>query len=192
MTHCEIRSAPGLHPALAARFSPARFREDVTLSAAHVRTLLEAARRAPSAGNSQPWRFVIGLRGGSVHDRIISHLARSSSAWAPAASAIVVNIAQVGIEDSPDWEYSEFALYDVGQAVAHMSIQGLSMGLDSHQFRAFDREAVTLEFGVPAHFLVVSMTAFGIADHAAGEIASPGTSRERRDVDDLVWARDPG
>lgn len=190
MTQCEIPTAPGLHPALAARFSPVRFRDDVSLSSAHVDTLLEAARRAPSAGNSQPWHFIIGLRGGPVHQRIVDHLARSSSAWAPAACAIVINIAEVGIEDAPGWEYSEFSLYDLGQAVAHMSIQGLSMGLDSHQFRAFDREAVTVEFGIPEHFHAVSMTAFGIADHAAGEIPSPGTTRERRGVEEIVWAHD--
>lgn len=190
MPQCENSSAPELHPALAARFSPVRFRDDVTMTQAHVTALLEAARRAPSAGNSQPWRFIVGLRGGPVHHRIVGHLARSSSVWAPAASAIVVNIAEVGIEDAPGWEYSEFSLFDLGQAVAHMSIQGLSTGLDSHQFRAFDRDAIAQEFAIPSHLLAVSMTAFGVADHEPGEIPSPGTTRERRDIDDIVWARD--
>ncbi len=104
----------------------------------------------------------------------------------------MVNLAQVGVEGVPKWESSEFAVYDLGQAVAHMSIQGLTMGLDTHQFRAFDRDAVVAEFDVPEHFQVVSTTAFGVADQAPGEIPSPGTTRERHQPDDITWASDPG
>lgn len=46
---------------------------------------------------------------------------------APSASLLVVNLAHVEVEDAPGWEYSEFARYDLGQAVAHMTIQGLSV-----------------------------------------------------------------
>ncbi|WP_229123203.1 nitroreductase family protein [Enemella evansiae] len=38
------------------------------MSDAEVDVLLEAARRAPSAGNSQPWSFIIGRRGDAIHD----------------------------------------------------------------------------------------------------------------------------
>ena len=192
MAQCEVPLEPRVHPTLAGRFSPVRFRSDVSLSRAHVDTLLAAAGRAPSAGNSQPWRFVVGLRGGEVHGRIVRHLARSSSAWAPGASLVVVNLAQVGVEGAPGWAHSEFAVYDLGQAVAHMSIQGLTMGLDAHQFRAFDRDAVVAEFDVPEHFEVVSMTAVGVADHAPDEIPAPGTSRDRHGLADIVWASDVG
>lgn len=187
MTSCTIPDLPELHPMLAHRFSPVRFREDAVVERAHVETMLEAARRAPSAGNSQPWRFVVGVRGDDVHERIVRHLARSSGAWAPAASAIVVNLAVVGIEGAPGWEYSEFATYDLGQAVAHMCVQALTIGLDSHQFRAFDREGVAAELAVPPHLEVVSMTAFGVADHRPGEIPSPGTSRDRLALEEIVW-----
>ena len=48
--------------------------------------------------------------------------------WAPGASLIVVNVAHVFVEETDGWEYSEFSRYDLGQAVAHMTIQGLAMG----------------------------------------------------------------
>ncbi len=70
-----------------------------------------------------------------------------------------------------------------------MTVQGLSIGLDAHQFRAFDRQAIEAEFAVPAHWEATSMTAFGVADHLPGEIRAAGTSRERADRDDIVWAR---
>jgi len=83
----------------------------------------------------------------------------------------------------------------MGQAVAHMTIQGLSIGLHSHQFRAFDRAAVAHEFDVPPHWEVTSMTAFGTAAHPPETPAFPGTSRERATVDEIVWpprGRDSG
>lgn len=107
--------------------------------------------------------------------------------WAPSASLLVVNIAHVLVEGTEEWEYSEFSRYDLGQAVAHMTVQGLSIGFDAHQFRAFDREAVATEFAVPLHWEVTSMTAFGVADHAPGEIVSAGTSRDRAALEDIIW-----
>ena len=190
MATCSVPAAPGVHPALAGRFSPVGFDPEFAVGAVHVDALLQAARLAPSAGNSQPWMFVVARRGDSIHQRIVPHLARSSSTWAPDASLLIVNCAHILVEGTEDWEYSEFAQYDLGQAVAHMTVQGLHLGLDAHQFRAFDREALTDEFRIPPHWKVTSMTAFGRATHAAGEISTPGTSRERAGLDEITWARD--
>jgi nitroreductase len=165
-----------------------RFDEHHRPDSITIDTILNAARRAPSAGNSQPWRFIVGQREDSVHQRLTKHLARSSSAWAPGASFLVANLAQVRVEGS-DLEYSEFAHYDLGQATAHMTFQAHALGLFAHQFRAFDRDAMAREFSVPAHFEVVSMTAFGVAAHTIDEVVGSGTSRDRFDLDEIVLAR---
>lgn len=83
------------------------------MSAAEVGLLLEAARWAPSAGNSQPWAFIVGRRGDDIHRRLVHHLAGSSARWAPTASLLVANPSHWLVEDT-DWDYSEFALYDLG------------------------------------------------------------------------------
>lgn len=189
MDRCEIDDEPVLHRALADRFSPTVFDPRAAVTPSQLDTLLEAARRAPSTGNSQPWSFIVGRRHDGVHDRVVPHLARSSARWAPAASLLVVNLARVRVEDTDDLEYSEFSRYDLGQAVAYMTVQGLSLGLDAHQFRAFDRAGVADEFDVPPHWEVTSMTAFGVAAHAADVPSGPGTSRERASLDAITWAR---
>lgn len=189
MALCEVPAVPELHRVLAERFSPILFDANEAVTRAQIDVLLEAARQAPSAGNSQPWKFIVGRRGDATHARIVSHLARSSSQWAPSASLLVVNLAHIHVEGTRDWEYSEFSRYDLGQAVAHMTIQGLAIGLDAHQFRAFDREAVAAEFAIPPHYEVTSMTAFGIAAHSAGDVQGPGTSRERASLEQITWAR---
>ncbi len=187
MSVCDVPVVPVVHPALLNRHSPVRFDRDAVVSDIAIDTILDAARLAPSAGNSQPWAFIVGRRGDGVHGRIVRHLAASSALWAPDASAIVVNVARVLVEGT-DWEFSEFSRYDLGQAVAHMTLQARAIGLDAHQFRAFDRDAVAGEFGVPREWEVTSMTAFGTAAHPAGEVA--GVSRERRTRDDVTWARE--
>lgn len=47
----------------AQRLRPMRFRLDDEVTQSAVDSLLHAARLTPSAGNSQPWRFIIGCRG---------------------------------------------------------------------------------------------------------------------------------
>ena len=63
-----------LHPLLAGRWSPARFDPSHVAGEDEVTVLLEAARWAPSAGNSQPWAFIVGRRGDGTHARLVAHM----------------------------------------------------------------------------------------------------------------------
>jgi nitroreductase len=181
------RPDPTLHPLLAGRWSPTTFDASAAIDPEEVQVLLEAARWAPSAGNSQPWAFVVGRRDDEVHRRLVPHLARSAATWAPTAGLLIANLAHRYVEGT-DWEYSEFALYDLGQAVAHMTVQALALGLHVRQFRAFDREGIAAEFAVPGHWEVTTMSAIGRPANAPTLRTSPvglPTSRERRS--DLRW-----
>ncbi|MBO0855673.1 MAG: nitroreductase family protein [Nocardia sp.] len=188
VAQCEIAVEPAVHPALAARFSPVSFDRDAVVSDAQVDVLLDAARLTPSAGNSQPWMFVVGRRGDATHARIARHLAPSSARWALDASVLVVNLAHILVEGTT-WEYSEFARYDLGQAVVHMTIQGLALGVSAHQFRAFDRDGLAREFAVPAEWEVTSTTALGVPARVADDSPNSGTDRSRRSRADVTWAR---
>lgn len=179
---------PELHSFVMERFSPMRFDPAHVVSDAQVDLMIDAARRAPSAGNSQPWAFIVGRRGDGIHRRLLPHLARSSSAWAPSASVLVANLAHRFVEGT-SFEYSEFAHYDLGQAVAHLTFQAHSLGLFAHQFRAFDRGAIQREFEVPDHWEVTSMVAVGRASDEARDLTGPGTSRERLSRAAVTWAR---
>jgi nitroreductase len=186
----EDLALPGLHPLLATRWSPTTFDSSHVVEPSDVGLLLEAARWAPSAGNSQPWAFIVGRRGSSLHQRLVRHVARSSARWAPSASLLIANLAHRYVEDS-DWEYSEFSLYDLGQAVAHMTLQAQELGLSVRQFRAFDRPGVAAEFEVPAHWEVTTMSAIGRvpppADERPADISSVRGGRQRRALEEIVW-----
>lgn len=173
-----------LLPVLRERWSPRAFDSRRHLTEAEVTALFEAARWAPSAGNSQPWAFHVARRETAQWDALVAMLAGSSRPWASMASALIVNIAHTLVEET-NWEYSEFAQYDLGQAVAHMTIQAHSMGLACRQFRAFDKDAITAHLDVPPHWEVLTMTAIG----------EPATDAERGPrastrADDIAWPRD--
>src|SRR5213076_2863881 len=115
------------------RWSPTVWDSTHVLSGNDVERLVEAARWSPSAGNSQPWTFVTARRGDTLHERLVPLLAPSARRWAPDASLLVVNVCHRYVEGT-DWDSSEFAEYDLGQSVAHMTLQAMSMGLFSRQF----------------------------------------------------------
>jgi nitroreductase len=71
-----------VHPLLAERWSPRGFDRAHEIGGEALAALLEAARWAPSAGNSQPWRFLVTRRGEPAHDRLFAALAPGNQAWA--------------------------------------------------------------------------------------------------------------
>ena len=170
---------------LLARWSPTTWDPTHELPPEAVDHLLEAARWSPSAGNSQPWSFVVARRGDTAHARLVPLLAASTRRWAPDASLLVVNLCHRFVEGT-DWDYSEFAEYDLGQSVAHMTLQALSMDLSARQFRAFDRDGVQDELGLPAHWVAMTMTAIG---RPAG--LPPIQGRVRRSLEDVWWRPGP-
>jgi nitroreductase len=162
-----------LTPLLRDRCSPRVFDPSHVLTAAELELLLEAARWAPSAGNSQPWAFLIGLRGDAAHAEICSHLSRGNSGWVPRASAVLISACRIAAEPDDSGEpvpsYSDYAQYDVGQAVAHLTVQATALGLSVHQFAGFNHEALTTAFDIPPHWKVTT----GIA---IGKIGDPTTT----------------
>jgi nitroreductase len=170
-----------VHPLLASRFSPMWFDPSWTVSEEDVELLLDAARWAPSAGNSQPWAYFVARRGEPDHDRLVKHLARSSARWAPSASLLIVTMAHRYVEDT-DWAYSDFADYDLGQSVAHLTLQAHAMNLACRQFRAFNLETLTTDLNPGPGWHIVSMIAIG---HPA---ETRPDSRERRSTAELRTA----
>jgi nitroreductase len=138
-----------INPVLAARWSPRSFDTTATLTPADLTAAFEAARWSPSANNSQPWRFIVGFRGDDTFNAILPTLAGWNSAWMPNASAIVVGVTQTA---GPDGTPNPYAIYDLGQAVAHFSVQAQTDGLYVHQVAGTDTAALKEIFNLPAGF----------------------------------------
>ena len=162
-----------VHPLLAERWSPRGFDRAHELGDDDLTALLEAARWAPSAGNSQPWRFLVTRRGEQAHDRLFAALAPGNQAWAGAASALVLAAARTAADDGRP---QPWALYDTGQAVAGLVTQAQASGLSVHQMGGFDPAAVRAGFGLADPLTPVVVLAIGRPGEAAG---LPGPLAER-------------
>ncbi len=162
-----------LHPLLAGRWSPRGFDAAFELSETELTAVLEAARWAPSAANAQPWRFLVGRRGDATFSAIVELLAPGNQAWAPRASVLIVAVA-----DTTETPMAPWAVYDTGQAVAHLSLQAEELGLAVHQMGGFDAAGVATRFDLAPELKPIAAVAVGRLDPSA-DLPEPLLERER-------------
>jgi nitroreductase len=182
-----------VHPLLAQRWSPRGFDQTHRLDDRALLALLEAARWAPSANNSQPWRFLPARRGDEDFAELVELLAPGNRAWAPAASALVLVVAQTTDEEGRP---RPWALYDTGQAVAALTVQAEADGLSTHQLGGFDADAAREVLGLDDSLTPVVLVAIGQHQPDAG-LPEPLATRERAtrtraSLEDLLLVRQSG
>jgi nitroreductase len=168
-------TAVPLHPLLAERWSPRALDGGHELSDAQLTALLEAARWAPSANNSQPWRFAVARRGTPEFAALQDALAPGNQLWAHTASALVVVAAETA---GPDGASRPWAVYDTGQAVAHLTVQAQHEGLALHQLGGFDRDRVARLLHLPTAVLPLVVLTVGRRDGGA-DLPDALAARER-------------
>ncbi|MEV4664321.1 nitroreductase family protein [Micromonospora echinofusca] len=130
-----------LTPLLAFRWSPRSFDPLAELSRQDAAALLEAARWAPSAGNAQPWRFALGHRDDETFKRILVNLPEPDQRWAQRAAALLLGAHRTGPAGHA---------YDLGQAVAHLTVQATALGLHVRQLHEFDHAGLAADLDLPA------------------------------------------
>ena len=93
---------------------------------------LEAARLAPSANNSQPWKFVV-VDEPEMKNRIATLAAGlGMNKWAvqaPAIIAVVLETPGFTTRLGGLLKGKEFRLMDIGMAVEHLCLQAADLGL---------------------------------------------------------------
>ncbi|WP_374230782.1 nitroreductase family protein [Humibacter sp. RRB41] len=162
-----------INEVLANRFSPRAYDSDVAVDETKLVAALEAARWSPSAANTQPWRFIVARRGTPEFDTIVANLMGFNQVWAVNAGALIVGLAEnVNAEGQP----MRWAQYDLGQALAHFSVQAHHEGLHVHQMGGFEVNGIRSAFGVEDRFEPISITAVGLL----GDVESlPESTRDR-------------
>jgi nitroreductase len=150
-----------IHPLLAQRWSPRGFDPAHHIDDQTVLALLEAARWAPSAANTQPWRFLVARRHEPAFQQLLAILSPGNRPWAERASALVLVAVKVVDEEG---QARPWAHYDTGQAVAALSLQAEASGLSTHQMGGFDAAAASRQFGLDASLSPVVVLAVGRRD----------------------------
>jgi nitroreductase len=142
--------------------------------------ILDAGRRAPSAGNWQPWNFVV------VTDH--AQLTELAKVW-QGAGHIARSAATVALvaREPEDARQRELLMYDLGQATAMMMLAAADLGIGSGHSAAVDQEQAQRVLGFPDGYLCVYMIGFGYpADRPLRPLLRP----DRRPFQEVVhWSR---
>jgi nitroreductase len=103
-------------------------------------------------------------------------LVDSNRTWAEKAPVLILAFAhnQFAKNGNPN----RYALHDVGQAVANLSLQATAVGLTVHQMAGFNADAARERFAVPADWQPVSVIALGYP----GDPESLGEKLREREI----------
>jgi nitroreductase len=142
--------------------------------------ILDAGRRAPSAGNWQPWNFVVVVERAQLSElsqvwRAAGHVARSA-----ATIAIVA-------QEPADARQRDLLEYDLGQATANVMLAAADLGIGSGHSAVADQEQARRVLGFPDGYFCVYLVALGYpADRPLRPLVRP----DRRSLDEVVhWER---
>ncbi len=130
------------------------------VSASTVHKILETAIRAPSAGNRQPWHFVV-VRKAEVKQA----LARAAYRQDFVAAAPVVIVVCADPERSAmrygDRGRELYCLQDTAAATEHILLAVTALGLGCCWVGAFDEKAAARALPLPGHLRPVAIVPIG-------------------------------
>lgn len=171
------------------RWSPRSF-TDEPVTEQQLRTLLEAARWAPSAFNEQPWSFLVATADQpDEHARLASVLNGWNRAWAGEAPLLIVALTATSYRRNG--KPNAWARHDLGLALGQMMLQATALGLSAHPMAGFDADAVRELYGLPDDVEAVTALALGHRgepDALAEDLEQTERKpRSRRQQDEFVF-----
>lgn len=154
-----------LDPIFLDRWSPRAF-DGAPIPEAELRTILDAARWAPSAFNYQPWRFLYARNGDQHWEDFLSILIPFNQSWAKNASALLI-IASDTRSAGPDGVETPLhsSSFDAGAAWAQLGLQSLKLGYHAHGMTGIDFDKARDVLDIPERFRVEAAAAIGRIAH---------------------------
>jgi len=167
------------------RFSPYSF-TNKEISKNELSKLFDAARKSPSSYNEQPWRFIVGTKlNMETYNKIYDTLVDGNKEWANQASVLILTISSN--EFSKNRNKNHHSEYDLGQAVAFLTLQATELDIYLHQMAGFSREKAKENFNIPNDFTPITVIALGYKNE---DDKKP--EKGRKEIKDLVFENDFG
>jgi nitroreductase len=139
--------------------------------------ICDAGRLAPSAGNWQPWDFVV------VTDR--DQLIELAKVWERGGRHIAATAATIAMvaKEPEDDRQGEWLWYDFGQATAYMMLAATDLGVGSGHSAVTDQEQARRVLGFPDGYRAVFLIGLG---YPADRPLRPLTKPNRRPFAEVV------
>ena len=148
------------------RWSPVSF-SSKPVEGYKLKAILEAAGRAASSMNEQPWLFIMTTRDEpEIFDKFIDLLNDGNKIWAKNAYALIISLARMKhiYKNRPN----KYAFHDTGLAVSNMLIQATSMDIFIHQMGGFSTERAKQYFKLDEGIEPVAIMAVGYLGDGTG------------------------
>jgi nitroreductase len=150
-----------IDPLFLKRWSPRAF-DGSEIPDADLMTMFEAARWAPSAFNSQPWRLLYAKRGDANWQRFLELLIPWNQGWAHSASVLIYFVSDSLMETKPGvWTPSHSHSFDTGAAWASLALQATRLGYHAHGMSGVDFDRARIELGIPERFRIEAAAVVG-------------------------------
>jgi len=151
-----------------------------------IEKILDAARLAPSARNSQSWRFIV-VKDKETIETLVSKAFSERNAVVSEAPVIIIACANPS--DDLTIGGREYYLFNVALAVENMLLAATDLGLVTHPMTGVDEDELKKALRIPdeVRFVVatpLSYPAEGSYEEAAQERLS---QRTRKDLRELVY-----
>jgi nitroreductase len=147
---------------------------------------IEAARLAPSADNSQPWKFIVAdepdVRSQVADGAMLMGMNKFVSG-APVMVAVVAEKSTVMSSLGGALNRKEFSLMDVGIAVSHFCLQAADIGLGTCIIGWFDEKKVKKALGIDSQKRVALLISVGYSE-------SKTRQKSRKSIEEMSsWNR---
>jgi nitroreductase len=185
----QTEKAEAMHELLEKRWSPVAF-SPRAVETEKLRSVLEAARWAPSSFNEQPWVFLVSTKDErEAYERLLGLLVEGNRVWAQFAPVLMLSVAKLNF--ALNGKPNRHALHDVGAAAAYLTMQATALGLYVHQMAGYDVERAQREFSIPPGYEPAAAIALGyLGDDAALPEKLRGRSplkRNRKPLSEFVF-----
>jgi nitroreductase len=147
---------------------------------------LEAARLAPSADNTQPWRFLV-LDDTDLKKRFCDEVFTgiySISKFAKQAPVLIVILMRLNIfahRVGMQIQKIHFHLLDIGIAGEHIVLQAEELGLGTCWIGWFNTRKAKKTLKIPREYKIASLLSLGYYEQ------KPLKKKKRKQMEDIVW-----
>ncbi|MCW4025056.1 MAG: nitroreductase family protein [Candidatus Bathyarchaeota archaeon] len=155
-----------LSEAISKRRSIRNFK-DQPLPAGTVEKLIDAARKVPSAGNLQPWEFVVVSK--AEHKKMLFYAARAQTQMTQASVVIVVCVNQHVAQQYGSRGINLYCIQDASAAVENLMLTAVSLGLGACWIGAFQEDEVAKIVKAPEGLRPVAMVTVGFPNEMPPE-----------------------
>lgn len=177
-----------IHPLIIKRRSIFSFSEK-PIEQEELDLLFEAAGKAPSSFNAQPWGFIYAHRNTAEYSVMAGLLSDGNRSWASSAPVLFLSMAEIYSEEKK--RANAYAFHDLGMATGNLLLQATYMELYIHPMGGYDKDRARKDLNIPGHFEPAAMMALGypgseenLPDNLKERLLTAG---KRKELQKFVW-----